>query len=134
MTVRTASCSCGKLSIAVDGEPVRVSIRHCLERQKRTGSVFGAQARFRREQVVSMQGGFTSYARVGDEGGRAEFHFCPACGSIVHYDIDSQPGLVAIPVGAFADPSFPAPQVSVYEERRHRWVLLPDDGSLQHIY
>jgi hypothetical protein len=32
---------------------------------------------------------------------------------------------VAIPVGAFADPSFPAPTVSVYEERMHGWVQLP---------
>jgi hypothetical protein len=32
---------------------------------------------------------------------------------------------VAIPVGAFADPTFPAPTVSVYEERMHSWVHLP---------
>jgi hypothetical protein len=28
-------------------------------------------------------------------------------------------------VGAFADPNFPAPQVSVYDSRRHSWVQLP---------
>ena len=28
-------------------------------------------------------------------------------------------------VGAFADPEFPAPRVSVYECRRHSWVRLP---------
>ncbi|MEQ8178442.1 MAG: GFA family protein [Amphiplicatus sp.] len=133
MTERTAACSCGKLRIAVSGDPVRVSICHCLECQKRTGSVFGAQARFRRDQVISMEGAFTTYTRVGDEGVGADFHFCPACGSIVHYAIRDQPDLIAIPVGAFADPSFPAPQVSVYEARRHHWVLLPDDGSLHHI-
>jgi hypothetical protein len=36
------------------------------------------------------------------------------------------PDLVAVPVGAFADPSFPAPRISVYESRRHPWVQLPD--------
>jgi len=34
---------------------------------------------------------------------------------------------VAIPVGAFAAPSFPAPTVSVYEERMHSWVQMPKD-------
>ena len=31
----------------------------------------------------------------------------------------------AVPAGAFADPDFPAPQVSVYDCRRHPWVQLP---------
>lgn len=133
MTERTASCTCGKLRISVSGDAERISICHCLECQKRTGSVFGAQARFHRDQVISMEGAFTTYTRTGDEGGQANFHFCPVCSSIVHYSIRDLPHLVAIPVGAFADPSFPAPKVSVYEERKHYWVLLPDDGSLQHI-
>jgi glycyl-tRNA synthetase len=30
-------------------------------------------------------------------------------------------------VGGFADPMFPAPRVSVYESRRHPWVIVPDD-------
>jgi hypothetical protein len=30
-------------------------------------------------------------------------------------------------VGALADSRFPPPTVSVYEERRHSWVSLPDD-------
>ena len=33
---------------------------------------------------------------------------------------------VAVAVGAFADPGFPAPRISVYEERKHGWVTLPD--------
>ncbi|WP_460728622.1 hypothetical protein [Lysobacter rhizosphaerae] len=37
------------------------------------------------------------------------------------------PGFIAIPVGAFVDPGFPPPRVSVYEARRHPWVRLPDD-------
>jgi hypothetical protein len=37
------------------------------------------------------------------------------------------PGLIAVPVGAFADPSFPPPTVSVWEARRHAWVALPAD-------
>jgi len=32
-----------------------------------------------------------------------------------------------VAVGAFADPGFPPPRVSVYEQRRHSWLGLPDD-------
>ena len=34
--------------------------------------------------------------------------------------------MIAMPVGVFADPSFPAPIRSIYENRMHEWVSLPD--------
>ena len=32
---------------------------------------------------------------------------------------------MAVAVGGFADPSFPPPEDSVYDCRRHSWVQLP---------
>jgi hypothetical protein len=29
-------------------------------------------------------------------------------------------------VGAFADPNFPAPSVSIFEESKHAWMQLPE--------
>jgi hypothetical protein len=45
----------------------------------------------------------------------------------VFYLPEMEPGLVAVAVGAFADPGFPPPTVSVYEERRHPWLVVPED-------
>jgi hypothetical protein len=125
---RLASCSCGQLTGQVVGEPVRISICHCLACQRRTGSVFGEQARFRRENV-SLSGQSTEYVRVGDEGSRVRFHFCPCCGSTVYYEPEGLEEYLAIPVGAFADPSFPPPGVSVYEQRMHSWVVPPPEAE-----
>jgi hypothetical protein len=127
VSTRLAACSCEQLRITVEGEPARVTICHCLACQRRTGSVFGAQARFGAEQVAT-EGTSRQYVRVSDEGdSRATFHFCPDCGATVFYTIDAMPGIVAVPVGAFADPSFPAPTRSVWEKRQHSWLQLPDD-------
>jgi len=128
MSHRLASCSCGQLTAEVIGEPVRVSICHCLACQRRTGSVFGQQARFRREDV-SLSGASSEYVRVGDEGTRVEFHFCPNCGSTVYWKLAGLEGYLAIAVGAFADPNFPEPRVSVYESRKHGWVMAPVDAE-----
>ncbi len=127
MSQRLASCSCGQLSAQVLGEPLRISICHCLACQRRTGSVFGQQARYSREQVT-VSGRSTVYLRAGDEGPGARFHFCPQCGATVFYEplAAELAGFVAIPVGAFADPGFPSPTVSVYEERRHAWVQVAE--------
>lgn len=127
MTVRHAQCRCGNLRASATGEPVRVSVCHCLECQQRTGSAFSAQARWPDEQVT-ITGDSTSFDYVGESGKSATFRFCPACGSTIAYVIEALPGLVAIPLGAFADPTFPDPNFSVYESRKHRWVTITGDG------
>jgi hypothetical protein len=123
---RHAECSCGQLRVAAEGEPVRISICHCLACQRRTGSAFGVQARFRREHV-RFEGRASEYVRTADSGNRSHQAFCPECGSTVYYWLDDAPDLVAIAVGAFADPAFPTPRFSVYESRRHAWAGVPDE-------
>ena len=63
---------------------------------------------------------------ISDEGDERTFHFCPDCGATVFYEI---PAMVAVPVGAFADPTFPPPVFSVWEERRHPWVSVPEGAE-----
>jgi hypothetical protein len=126
MSVRQAACHCGQLRLSCSGEPIRVSMCHCLACQRRTGSAFGVQARVRR-QDVSFEGRSTAFTRAGDSGGRCTFQFCPACGSTVYWEPQGLPDFVVVAVGAFADPSFALPSVSFYEERKHPWVALPDD-------
>ena len=126
MSTRLASCSCGQLKAEVSGDPVRISVCHCLACQRRTGSVFASQARFPRD-TVTISGQGTEYVRLGDEGGRITFTFCPICGATVFYVSEGPDDLIAIPVGAVADPTFPPPVFSVYEERKHGWVTMPED-------
>jgi hypothetical protein len=129
MPLRSASCSCRQLRLTVSAEPVCVSICHCLACQRRTGSAFGTQARFPKESVqITRQS--SAYVRIGDSGNKLTFHFCPVCGSTVHYELKGQEDRVAVPVGAFADPDFPVPTFSVYESRMHAWVGLP--VSIEH--
>jgi hypothetical protein len=122
MTTRKASCSCGKLSVTCEGEPVRISVCHCNACQKRTGSVFGAQARFPRQQVT-IKGRSSRWTRVGDSGKPITFHFCPDCGATIYWELVNAPGLIAVPIGAFADPTFPPPRHSVYEGYSHAWAM-----------
>ena len=124
-TTRIASCSCGQLRIELRGEPRGVGVCHCLECQRRTGSVFAALASF--DAPFAVKGDATEYVRAGDAGARFRFRFCPVCGSTVFHTEEGVEGSVGVAVGAFGDPSFPAPQVSVYDCRRHPWVRLPNE-------
>jgi hypothetical protein len=128
MTTREAACCCGKLKVSTRGEPIRISMCHCFDCQRRTGSAFGCQARFSKDNVT-IAGPSTPYVRTADSGNKITFHFCPDCGSTVYYFLEVAPEVVAVAIGAFADPVFPAPKVSVYEARRHAWVTLPEDAE-----
>jgi hypothetical protein len=132
MTTRTASCRCGQLRATVTGDPVRVSVCHCLNCKKRSGSAFAVQARWPAEQV-QIEGSSKTFVKAGDSGNPATFHFCPECGSDVYYVIDGKfDGLIAIPLGAFDDPYFGKPEYSVYEGRKHEWVDIVGPG-IDHI-
>lgn len=76
---------------------------------------------------VELSGDSRKWSRKGDEGSVAHFHFCPNCGSNVYYIAESQPDLIAVAVGAFADPDFPSPEYAVYRDRKHSWVTLEGD-------
>ena len=128
MTTRTASCMCGQLSATCEGDPLRVSVCHCLDCQKRSGSSFAAQARFPKDSVV-LAGDSSVWERTGDEGGKAQMHFCPICGSNVFFTADFDPETIAVTVGCFADPAFPPPEYSVYETRKHGWVSIESEAT-----
>jgi hypothetical protein len=129
MASRTAACSCGQLRLEATGEPIRISVCHCLACQRRTGNAFGIQARFPSDRV-RVSGRSSEYTRVSDNGEERTFHFCPECGATVFFATASAPDVIGVPAGAFADPKFPQPTVSVWESRRHSWVGLPD--SIEH--
>jgi hypothetical protein len=119
--MRTATCSCGQLSVKCAGEPTSVSQCHCLACQRRTGSTYGIAAFFPRA-VVNVSGADKTFTRQSDSGYPVVFHFCPECGSNVYWEPRRKPDVFAVAAGAFADPTFPGPAKGVYVEHRHHWV------------
>jgi hypothetical protein len=132
MTDREASCTCGQLRITCTGEPVRISLCHCLECQRRTGSAFGVQAWYPRAQFRLTRGVAKQHVRVADSSRRISFSFCPDCGGTVFWEAERVPGEIAVAVGTFADPGFPQPRHSVWERRQHPWTSALGEQDIDH--
>jgi hypothetical protein len=77
-----------------------------------------------------MRGDWKTWVRRADSGRSATYRFCGNCGSTVAYTNEDWTGVVAVPLGAFADPNFPTPKFSVYEHRKHKWVVIK--GEVKH--
>jgi hypothetical protein len=120
---RTAQCHCGALKVITSGEPEQVYLCHCQSCQRRTGSVAHCGSRWLKSQI-QIEGDHKIYTRKGDSGFSPRSHFCPNCGSNVFSESDRAPDYCVITVGSFADPNFPAPTASIYEESMHSWFGL----------
>jgi len=130
---RIAHCACGKLVARTSGEPVIVSVCHCFDCQRRTGSAFGAAAFFDRSRV-RFGGDEKTFTRTVPEGRTVTNHFCPECGGTLYWEAEGRPGIVGIALGMFEASSLaslPPPARSVYEDRKHSWFSF--DVALEHI-
>jgi hypothetical protein len=122
---RLAQCHCGALRATTFGDPLLVNMCHCKACQRKTGALAGNGAAFAKTQV-KIEGPSKVFERDGQAGRKVRFHFCPNCGTSLYWDADVRPDWYLVAVGAFADPGFPPPSVSIFEESKHRWVQLPD--------
>jgi hypothetical protein len=120
-----ANCQCGSLTAEVeDGAEPTVIMCHCIDCQRRSGSQFGSIAYYPAENVA-IAGEAREFSRSTDNGNTFTTGFCPVCGSTVYARASRLPKIVGVTVGTIADPAFPRPVRSVYEQSRHAWIELP---------
>ena len=122
---RLAQCHCGSLRAITSGEPLLVGICHCKACQRRTGALAASVAAFAKAQVT-IEGQTKVFDRYGQSGRKVRFYFCPNCGTSLYWEADARPDTYILAAGTFADPNFPPPSVSIFEESKHTWMQLPD--------
>jgi len=125
--IREGGCLCGAVRYRVSAEPVRTSVCHCRNCQRRTGSAFGVGAYFR-ESDVEIRGELSTYEYRSDESRRwLKTQFCPRCGSTVSWTAEVFPGLRALAGGSFDDPDWIRIERHVWTRSKHRWFVCPSD-------
>jgi hypothetical protein len=130
MAERYAACSCEQLRLWAEGDPVRISMCHCLACQRRTGSAFGIGAYFR-DGDVELTGELKTYEHRSDESGRwLRMQFCPNCGSTVTWTLELYPGLRALAGGSFDDPDWLSIERHVWTRSRHKWFVCPPGAEV----
>ncbi|MBE7204469.1 MAG: GFA family protein [Parafilimonas terrae] len=123
VTVHEGGCLCGALRFLVAGDPVAVSICHCENCRKNSGSAFSVNAIFA-GRVLELAGTPAVYEDVGETGNVVRRLFCGRCGTpIESQSVYSVPGYTVIKAGAFDDPARFVPDSEVYCGQALPWVL-----------
>jgi hypothetical protein len=128
---RLAQCHCGSLRAIASDPPDRVYLCHCQACQRRTGSVIHVGTYYPKDQVTT-EGEAKIYVREASEGRTVRFYFCPNCGTTVYWDAEHSPKSTGVAVGCFADPTYFAPNYSVWEQSMHPWFVLPSSINKEH--
>ncbi len=120
-----SKCECGALHITVRGTPTHIHGCTCTLCQRRSGSVMALSAWFD-EADTTINGDYIRYYYAGTQDDRLMAGFCPICGGGRFFRTGTYlPGHIAIAVGNFADPAFPAPDHIHWWPNRPAWLGAP---------
>jgi hypothetical protein len=125
--VHEGGCVCGAVRFKATGEPLRVTVCHCRWCQRRTGSAFGVEVVFARDQVQLTGDGIRRHRHVSDESGRwLDLEFCGRCGGNLGLMVEAAPEIRSLPAGAFDDSGWITPDRLPF---RHIYVRSRRDWS-----
>jgi hypothetical protein len=74
-------CQCGETRYRITGQPVWLTICHCNECKRQSGSAFGMSLRMLDTDVQLIQGALKRWSRSADSGGLVICYFCETCGT-----------------------------------------------------
>lgn len=122
-TVRTGRCLCGGVTVELRGEPFAVSLCHCVNCQKTSGSAFSVIALVPIGNV-QFNGRVSVFNDVADSGIGFERCFCPGCGSPVESRSPqlAARGITIVKASLFDDTTWLQPNEQIYCQSAQRWL------------
>lgn len=126
-------CQCGAVRYRVSAEPVRVSLCHCGECQRQSGSAFGMSLIVADEAFSILQGQVKTWSRGSDAGRPVLCAFCPECGTRIFHKAEVYRGYTNVKPGTLDDRSWLAPNISIWMSQKQPWLSL-QDGFYLHDY
>src|SRR6185437_15767624 len=130
MAIITGGCLCGKIRYRADAEPKFVSLCHCRDCQRFTGSVFAAVIGLPKA-AVAITGTLKGFTKAGDSGKAIERRFCPDCGASIMDEAEALPGIVMIQAGTLDDPSWVKPGAEIYCASALPWVRFGAERAMK---
>ncbi|MEJ0100699.1 MAG: GFA family protein [Pseudomonadota bacterium] len=121
-------CGCGKVVLAISGEPV--ATRQCWCRHCQRIAVGGPtqNAMFLTTDVV-IEGEVAPHSYAAHSGNTVTQWFCPACGTHIFAENSARPQIRGVRFGVLDQPHGLAPQMAIWTDEAPPWAVF--DPALQ---
>lgn len=116
-------CQCGFIRYEISGTDGNLSVCHCTECQKQSGSAFGMSLNVAPERFELRSGRLKSFEVVCDSGRTKTCTFCPDCGSRIYHA--SEIGM-SVKAGTLDDTSSLTPAAHYWTASKQHWVEIPE--------
>src|SRR5438309_11093653 len=117
----SGACLCGAVAYTAEAEATTVTVCHCRDCQKFTGSAFAALMVVPKE-ALTLSGTLKTFTSTGGSGKPILRHFCPECGSSIAEEPGTRPGMVILNVGTFDDPTVAKAGREIFRDDALPWV------------
>ena len=95
----TGRCHCGEVAFTASVDPAQVTICHCTDCQRLTGSAYRVTVPAPAASFRLVRGTPTTYVKTGDNGNQRRHGFCPTCGTPIYSAALVDPSTYGVRVG-----------------------------------
>ena len=124
------SCHCGAIRYEAEIDPGGVSICHCVDCQKLTGSAFRLTVAAKEENFRLTAGTPKVYVKTAASGAKRAQGFCAECGSPIYAtSVGDRPKIYRLRVGTIRQRDELRPSLQIWRRSALPWV--PAFGDLE---
>lgn len=116
-------CHCGAITYEAEVEPEKISICHCTDCQKLTGTAFRVSVRVPEEKYKIIKGTPKVYVKTGSSGSKRAQGFCGECGSHLYAtSVGDGPKVYGIRVGTARQRDELVPRTQYWHRSALPWL------------
>lgn len=120
-------CHCGAIAYEAEVEPGTISICHCADCQRQSGSVFRTNIPTPVDKFRLLRGTPKKYLKTADSGAKRIHAFCENCGGPVFACAAENPPTYSLRVGALRQrDELGIPAKQIWTRRRFSWLASLD--------
>ena len=123
MTTYTGRCGCGRVTLAMAGDPVLVRQCWCLQCRRIAAGGPANNAAFKTGDVA-ISGELASHAYVAASGNTLTQWFCPSCGTPLTAQSSARPHLLTVRFGAIDEPHGLRPDIAIWTDDAPEWAVI----------
>src|ERR1700722_17570528 len=115
-------CHCGGISFEAEADPGAVTVGHCTDCQRLTGSAFRANVRVPAPSFVLRGRPPKSYIKTAESGNKRRHAFCGDCGTPVYACAVENPESYSLRVGTITRRAAFSPRRQIWRRSALDWV------------